>query len=279
MTIDTTTVPTLIKDQVSSLLVQPLEAASVVLSSGVRIFDSSAPLIIPTLTGSTAIGWVGEGEEIPDDHAVTFDEIKLMPTERKSLKMIQRLTAEAARQSHISLDAVLKQRLVGDVSRALDTALLTGDGTDDSITGIINQPDAVQAELDLTTPDTFLDALAVCAAAEVQPTRWFLNAEDFFDVRKLKDGDDRYLLEADLTRDTTYRLFGVPVAVTNKLPSGKAILANMSEVAVVRDTNPTVKVLDQTYATTDEIGIRITCRYDLGLLRPEGVVVLTTDTP
>ena len=39
--------------QVSQILVQPLEAASVVLAAGPRIFDSSEPLRIPTLTGST----------------------------------------------------------------------------------------------------------------------------------------------------------------------------------------------------------------------------------
>lgn len=276
---DTTTAPTLIKDQISTLLVQPLEAASIVLSSGVRLFDSSEPLKIPTLTGSTSIGWVAEGEEIPTDHAVTFNEITLMPNARVSLKQIQKYTSELLRQSHIGLDAVLKQRLVRDVSDALDTALLTGDGADDTITGIINQTGVQTGTLDLTTPDTFLDALAKCTAEEVVPNRWFLNAEDFYTVRKLKDSTNKYLLEADLTASATYRLFGVPVTVTNKLPKGKAILANMAEIAVVRDVAPTVKVLDQLYAGTDEIGIRIVTRYDLGLLHPKGVVVLTKPTP
>lgn len=275
----TTTHAGLIKEQVSSLLVQPLEAASVVLSSGVRIFDSSAPLTIPTLTGSGQVGFVGEGEEIPDTFTAGFSEIKLMPTERKSLKAIVKMTSEVIRQTHIGLDAVLKQRLVHDVQTALDDALLSGDGTDNSITGILNQPGVQTGTLDLTTPDTFLDALALCAANEVKPNRWFLNAVDFFEVRKLKDADERYILEADITADTTYRLFGVPVTVSNKIPAGKAILANMSEIAVVRDLNPQVKILDQTFATTDEIGVRVVTRYDLGLLRPEGVVVLSGAEP
>ena len=44
----TTANPELLQEQVANILVQPLEAASVVLSSGVRIFDTSGPLRIPS---------------------------------------------------------------------------------------------------------------------------------------------------------------------------------------------------------------------------------------
>ena len=74
MSESTTTNPTLVKDQVSSLLVQPLEAASIVLASGPRIFDSSEPLKIPRLVSSTVPGYVAEGAQIPDTHDVGFDE-------------------------------------------------------------------------------------------------------------------------------------------------------------------------------------------------------------
>ena len=47
MTETTAANPELLQDQVTSLLVQPLEAASVVLSSGPSIFDTSGVLRIP----------------------------------------------------------------------------------------------------------------------------------------------------------------------------------------------------------------------------------------
>lgn len=265
----------LIREQVASILVQPLEAASVVLASGPRIFDSSEPLKIPTLTGSSDPAWVGEGELIPD-HDVSFGELRLMPSDRKSIKAIIKVTNELLRQANVvGLDAVLKARLVTDVSRKLDTALLLGDGADKSVTGIVNQPGTQPAELDVASPDSFLDALAMASAAEVTPNRWFLSGADFFAVRKLKSTDGKYLLEADITKDTTYRLFGIPVTVTNKLPVGTAILANMAEVAVVRNLTPAITMLTERYAEYDEVGIRVVTRYDLGLLRPEGVVILT----
>lgn len=271
--------PELLADQVSQLLVQPLEAASVVLASGPRIFDTSGVLRIPKLVSGATVGFIGEGGLIPDDADVDFDELTLMPTERKSIKTILRYTNELVRQSVIGIDATLKARLIKDVSDALDTALLKGTGASDSITGIIEQADVQTGTLDVTDADSLLDAIGLAVAAEVMPNRWFVNGEDFIALRKLKEGTDssKYLLESDMTAGPTYRLFGIPVTVTNKLPEGTAILADMSQVAVARDVAPSVTVLTERYAEYDQVGLRVVTRYDLGLLHPEGVIVLTAD--
>ena len=274
MALNTTDTPELLQEQVSSLLIQPLETASIVLAAGPRIFDTASPLRIPKLVGSGTPAWVGESEQIPDDYTAEFDEVRLMPDDRKSVKVITRYSNELARQSIVGLDSVLRSRLVNDVSSMIDDAFLNGDGTGDSVLGLFNQPGTEAAPLDLTNADSFLDALAVTTAAEVTPNRWFLNAQDFIEVRKLKDGNQRYLLESDLTRDATYRLFNIPVTVSNKVPAGRALLADVSQIAVARDTNPQIKILDQRYAEFDQQAIRVTARFDLGLLHPQGVVVM-----
>src|SRR5699024_9426104 len=135
-------------------------------------------------------------------------------------------------------------RLVKDVANKLDTELLTGAGTSGAITGIINQTGVSEGTLDVTDADSLLDAIATATANEVKPNRWFLSGADFIAIRKLTESDtsSKYLLESDLTKDATYRLFGIPVTVTNKLTAGTAVLADMSEVAVVRDVNPSVTV-------------------------------------
>ncbi len=279
MALGTGDIAELLNDQVASLLVQPLEASSVVLSSGVRIFDSAGVLRIPKLTGSSAVGFVAENGEIPDSHSTSFDEVVLMPTERKSIKVIERFSRESVRQSVIGLDAVLKARLVKVVGDHLDTALLTGDGSLDTITGITEQDDVTRGEFDPTDPDSLLDAIGQLNALEVTPNRWFINGSDFVTLRKVKEASDsnKYVLEPDLTKDATYRLFGIPVTITNKLDEGTAILADTSNIAVVRDTAPSITVLSERYAEFDQLGLRVTTRYDLGLLHPEAVAVLGPD--
>ena len=353
------------------------------LSSGPRIFDTAGVLRIPKLTKSSTVGFIGENELIPSDHDTTFDEVVLMPTERKSIKVIERYSRELARQAVIGIDATLKNRLVKVVSDKLDTALLTGHGSAtnevqtvtvtgsptggtftltfrgattsglaynaaaatvqtalqglstigsgnatvsgsaggpytvtfasalaatavdeitadgssltggtapsvtvttategeaaNGITGLINQAGVQTGDLDAADADSLLDAIALASAAEVMPNRWFVNGTDFIALRKLKEATDssKYLLESDITSGPTYRLFGIPVTVTNKLPEGTAVLADVSQVAVARDEAPSVTILSERYADYDQIGIRVVTRYDLGLLHPEAVIVLT----
>ncbi|MGX9295221.1 phage major capsid protein [Tsukamurella paurometabola] len=272
--------PTLLQDEVASLLVQPLEAASVVLSSGVRVFDTSSELRIPRLVSGSTPTFVPEGGLIPDTADIAFDEIKLMPNARTSIKTIMRFTNELVRQSVIGIDATLKARLVKDVSDLLDDALLAGAGASNSIKGVINQTGVTTGELDVTDPDSLLDAIASLNAQEVTPNRWFLSGADFAALRKLKEGtaSNRYLLEPDPSKAGGTTLFGIPATVTNKLAAGKAILADTSTIAVARDVAPSVTVLNERYAEYDQVGLRVTCRYDLGLLHPEAVAVLT-DAP
>lgn len=274
----TSTHPSLIKDQVANMLVKPLESASVVLGSGATIFNSSAPLRIPRLDSSGTVGFVGEGEQIPDTYTAGFSEIALMPTDRKSLKSITRVTNELVRMASSGVTTILQQRLVEDVRTELDEALLNGDGKEDTITGIFQQAGTQSATYDLADPDTLLDALALATGEEVTPNRWFINAGDFYTLRKVKDQNGRYILQEDITADTRYALFGIPVTVSNRVPKGKAALLDMKQVAIVRDIDPQITILTEKYADTDETGIRVVTRYDLGLLNPKGVIILEQDT-
>lgn len=267
----------LIKDQVSTMLVKPLEAASVMLASGATIFNSSAPLRIPRLDSSGTVGFVGEGEQIPDTYTVGNSEILLMPTERKSLKAITRVTNELIRMASTGVTQTLQQRLVEDVRTKLDDALLNGTGADKTITGLFNQPGTQKGVLDLSDTDSLLDALALAAASEVTPNRWMFNGADFFTLRKIKDNDGHYILQSDITADARYSLFGIPVSVSNKVPAGKGALLNTKEVAITKDVDPQITILTEKYADTDETGIRVVTRYDLGLLRPEGVIILENE--
>lgn len=273
----TTTAPQLIEDQVKGILVEPLEAASVVLQAGPTVFNSSEPLRIKTLEDGFNPGIVGENELIPDDGEATFGEIKLMPTERKSIKAIIRTSNELIRQSTVGVSQTLQARLVKDVATKLDNELLSGTGASDGITGLLNQPGLETAPISLTDTDPYLDALAAMAAKEITPNRFILNGTDFFELRKIKDADGRYIVNGGPAEGAPYKLFEIPVTITNKLAPGKGILANMNDIAVVRDIDPQVTILTERYAEYDQVGIRVVTRYDLGLLRKDSVLLLDTE--
>ncbi len=286
MAVSTTSAPELTQAQVQRILVQPLEAASAFLASGPRIFDSAGPVRIPKLGAPvTDPGWTGENELIPE-RDVDFDEITLLPSTMKSVKILTRFSNELARQSVIALDQALQDRLVRDVAAKLDAQFFSASG--DGITtpkGIFSytgtQTLAVGGALTL---DKMLDAEGMMLAANVDPSRlrWLLTSRDFIRVRQVKDTTGRYIIQPDATEAGAYRLLGHGVMVTNRVPdasgtpnTGRAALVDFSQVAVARDQAPSVKVLDQTFGDYDQQALRVVARYDAAPLNPQAVVALT----
>lgn len=286
MALATSTAPELTAEQVQRILVQPLEAESVFLASGPRIFDTASQVRIPKMGGPIADpGWTGENELIPE-RDVDFDEITLLPSTMKSVKVLTRFSNELARQSVVSLDAALKARLVRDVAAKIDTQLFSasGDGTTTpkglfAYTG--TQTVAVGGALTL---DHLLDAWAKALATNVDMgrLRWVMTPREFVKLRKIKDGQQRYQLQPDPTQDGVFRLFGAPVTITPRVPdttgagpTARAALVDFSQIAVARDMAPSVKVLTETFGDYDQQALRVVARYDAAPLNPEAVVVLT----
>lgn len=223
MPVSTITASELTNDQVQAILVRPLEMASVFLAAGPRIFDTDgSPVRIPKLGAPiTDPGFTGENELIPE-RDLGFDEVTLLPSTMKSVKVICRFSNELARQSVVSLDAALRDRLVTDVASKLDTQLLSagGDGVTTpkglfAYSGV--QTLAVGGALTL---DHLHDAEGLVLAANVDPARvrWLMTSRDFVKLRKIKDTTGRYLIQPDPTEAGAYRLLGHGVIVTNRVP-------------------------------------------------------------
>ena len=289
MAASTQTAPELTREQVQTILVKPLEAQSVFLAAGPRIFDSASPVRIPKLGGPINPDWIGENELITE-RDVDFDEIQLLPSTMKSVKVITRYSNELARQSVVALDAALRDRLVTDVATKLDAQFLsaTGDGVTTpkglfAYSGV--QTIAVGGALTL---DVLLDAWGKALAANVNMAalKWVMTPREFVGLRKLKDGDGRYMMQPDPTLDGVFRLFGAPVIVTARVPdttgsspTGRAALVDFSQIAVARDVAPSVKILTERYADFDQQAIRVVARYDAAPMNPQAIVTLTGITP
>ncbi|WP_204081380.1 phage major capsid protein [Mycobacterium riyadhense] len=273
---------TLLQSQVAQLLVQPLEQASTFLAAGPVIIDSSSPVRVPRIANGVTAGFVAEGAQISDGD-VAFDEVTLLPSTLKSLKVLVKLSNELRRQSVIGLDAVLQQRLVTDVANALDEALWSGSGTSNTVKGIINQTGIATGDLDITDADSLIDGVATAMANKVTPTHWAMTASTFNAFRKIKVGtsDARYVFDpSTIQNGTAFQLFGLPVLVTDNIPDTvdgpQVALVDFSKVVVVRDVDAEVAILDQTWGDYDSVGIRVVTRYDTALLQPKAVTLLTT---
>src|SRR5699024_7690030 len=230
----------------------------------------TGPLRVPGLPGPTdlaAVGWTGESELIPEVDA-EFSEVQLLPSTMDSVKVITRYSNELARQSVVSLEQTLRDRLVADVAAKLDQQFMgdQGDGVTDT---------AVAGALD---PDVILAAQGEALTRNLNPATMtlFIRPEDYVAMRGIKDADGRYLIAPDVSgTGLIVPVLGARAVVTARVPEGRAALVDMSRVAVARDLAPTVKVLTERYADYDQQALRVVARYDSKPLDPSAVLTLS----
>lgn len=274
---------TLIQSQVASLLVQPLEQASTFLAAGPVVLDSSSPVRVPRIVNGVTAGFVAEGAQITDGD-VAFDEVTLLPSTLKGLKVLVKLSNELIRTSVVGLESVLRTRLVTDVANALDAALWDGIGTSNTVKGILRATGIATGTLSLTDPDSLIDGLATAQGNKVNPSHWVMTSSSWATLRKNKtaaSGSKQYLFDPNggIAGGTELRLFGLPVIVTDNIPAvstkNRVALVDFSKVVVARDVNAEVKILDQTWGDYDSIGIRVVSRWDAALLQAKAVTLLT----
>jgi HK97 family phage major capsid protein len=289
----TTNASELTREQVVATLIEPLMAESVVLRAGPRIFESQggAPVRIPKITaypigtgtGASASYWHGENEQITEADP-EFGEVTLLPSTLKSIKVLHRFSNELARHSVVNIANALRDAIVTRVRLALDRAFLIGEGTNNTVRGIVNQPGIQTRTYGTLEVDDLFDAVGDAMTANADPSCWIMHPAAVTELRKLRDGTGgggagtgNYLLTPDLSKEGGgLRLLGYPVFITTQMPSGTVLLIDMKQVAIGRDVDVSVKVLDQTFGDWDQLALRVVSRWNLALLNPEGIIRLTS---
>ena len=289
MALSTDNTPELTRDQVATMLTEPLQRFSTFLAAGPTVYDTDGSRVrVPkgftsVATDILADNWVGENELIPEVDPDLADEITLLPDTMKSIKTLTRFSNELARQSIISLEQALQNRLVRDVADALDRQFLSDDDGMDA--GVKVNPAGMFAWTGVETVnsetwdiDTIMDGYGLFLGeyGHTDGLRLFIRADDYMELRKLKDGGGRYLLQPDMsTGGIIVPALGATLAISNYIPAGNAALVNMASVAVARDLAPSVKILDERYADYDQQAIRVVARYDSGLTDDRAMVKFT----
>lgn len=288
MALSTDDTPELTRDQVAAMLTEPLTRFSTFLEAGPTFYDTDGNRVrVPK--GFTRVtdeiladNWVGENELIPEVDPDLADEITLLPDTMKSIKTLTRFSNELARQSIISLEQALQNRLVRDVADAFDRRFLSADG--DGVTepqGMFAWPGVQTVDAAEWDIDTIMDGYGLFLGeyGHTDGLRLFIRADDYMELRKLKDADGRYLLQPDMsTGGIVVPALGATLSISNAIPEGNAALVNMASVAVARDLAPSVKILDERYADYDQQAIRVVARYDAGLTDDRAMVKFTKST-
>ena len=141
-----------------------------------------------------------------------------------------------------------------EIAASLEGELLNG--TTSKMEGALSTTNEKTA----ITADELIDLQAQVKQAFQSDACWIMHPETFTAVKKLKDGQSRYLLQDDFSGEFPYRLLGKPIFVSDNMPkiaTGKktVLYGDMSGLSVKIAEQLEIEVLREKYATQHAIGV------------------------
>lgn len=241
---------------------------------------------VPRVTSSITISGLAEAATItPADP--TLDDITLDPKKFGAMTLINR---EALEDSNPQLREVVSNSLIRDTAVELDKQLVTGDATGQNLRGLRNVAGVTTgattgANGGALTFAFLADTLGAAEGANVDPDRlaWIMHSRTWASVRKLADTASRPIVSVDPTVGVRPTLWGHPVYISNSLSIAETkgsssdcssiILADMSQVVVGVARNVELAYSEDFKFDSDQVAVRVTARYDIGVPQPTAITI------
>ena len=177
------------------------------------------------------------------------------------------------------VDFIVNQ-MAEEIAYWIEGQLLTGTGSS-AAQGALNTTTALTAaSATAITADELIELQAKIKQAYQGSACWIMNPATFTAIKKLKDSNNRYLLQDDITGEFPFRLLGKPVFLSDNMPaiaaSAKAVLyGDCSGLSVNFRENISIQILREKYATQHALGVVSWFEFDSKVTDNQKLAVLT----
>lgn len=171
-------------------------------------------------------------------------------------------------------------QIAEEIAAWLEGQLLNGTGSS-AAQGALNCTNIVTtASATAITADELIELQAGVKQAYQAGAVWIMNPKTFTLLKKLKDSNNRYLLQDDVTGEFPFRLLGKPVFLSDNMPevatSAKSVLyGDLSGLSVNFREDISVEVLREKYATQHALGVVAWFEFDSRVTDNQKMAVLT----
>lgn len=183
-----------------------------------------------------------------------------------------------ANNAQVDVVSFVITQMARKIAEFLERELLIG--TTGKATGALSTKNSVSAaSASAITADELIQVQSSVKQAFQANSCWIMNPDTFTSLRKLKDGNNRYLLQDDVTNEFPYRLLGKPVFLSDNMPKmeagNKAILyGDLSGLSVNMRENIQIQILLEKYATQHAVGIVAWFEFDSKVTDEQRMVTL-----
>lgn len=230
-------------------------------------------------THDIAVGYQTEFTEITADSG-KFTSVDLSGYLAGALTLIGRSVENNGAFSVV--DFIVNQ-MAEEIAVWIEGQLLTGTGTSAAQGALNTTTTLTTAGAAAITADELIELQATVKQAYQPNACWIMAPATFTAIKKLKDGNNRFLLQDDVTGEFPYRLLGKPVFLSDNMPAiaagAKTVLyGDCSGLSVNFRENISIEVLREYYATKHAIGVVAWFEFDSKVTDNQRLAVLVQKT-
>ena len=226
-------------------------------------------------THDIAVGYQEEFTDITADSG-KFSSVDLTGFLAGALTLIGK---SVANNTQVDVVSFVITEMSKAIAEFLEKELLIG--TANKAQGALSTTNTVTAASSTAiTADELISTQASIKQAYQANACWIMHPDTFTAFRKLKDGNNRYLLQDDFTSEFPYRMLGKPVFVSDNMPKmeagKKAVLyGDMTGLSVNMRENVEIQVLMEKYATQHAVGIVAWFEFDSKVTDNQKIVTVS----
>ncbi len=230
-------------------------------------------------THDIAVGYQTEFTEITGDSR-KLTSVALRGYRGGALTLIGR---SVENNGAFSVVAVIVNQMAEEIAVWIEGQLLTGTGTSAAQGALNTTTTLTTAGAAAITADELIELQATVKQAYQPNACWIMAPATFTAIKKLKDGNNRFLLQDDVTGEFPYRLLGKPVFLSDNMPTiaagAKTVLyGDCSGLSVNFRENISIEVLREYYATKHAIGVVAWFEFDSKVTDNQRLAVLVQKT-
>ena len=267
-------------DEYERTLIQALEEENKLRSLCKVIRTASGDRKIPLVASHGTASWVDEEGVIPESDD-SFGQITLGAHKVAS---IIKVSDELLQDSVFDVESYIATEFARRVGDAEEAAFITGDGAGKPI-GMLHETNGAAtgvtaASATAITADELIDLVYSLKAPYRKRAIFLFNDQTIKAIRKLKDGNGQFLWQPGLQMGQPNTLLGYRYETSTHMPmigaGAKPILfGDLSSYWIADREGRSIKRLNELYATTGQVGFRVTQRLDGRLVQQEGMKCLT----
>lgn len=209
----------------------------------------------------------------------TAQKLTSVSLEGYKIRVPVKVSQQLLENSQVDLIAYLVRRIGDALAAKIEREFLIGtSGKVAGLAGGVKQT-VTAASATAVTTDELIDVQDAVPDIYQANSIWIMHPKTRTAIRKLKDGENRYLLNLDLNTKWGYSLLGKPVYASDAMPEPAAgaktiFYGDMSGLAcIIRGLR--VRVLNERFADVDAVGIFGFAEIDAKVENTQKISVLT----